>query len=160
VYFKIFKIFSRSIIRTLFNLFGWFGLWCLTPLSTIFQLYRGGRFYWWRKPEYPEKTTDLSHFSIYLTHDDKRCNEFINILRSLHIFVLLFHSLNSGHSRLQSIRDHNNTVDIIHCIPNFDKKYFPFQASWVYLYIIHFFVHCILNFDKKYFPFSCVTSIF
>jgi hypothetical protein len=24
------------------------------------QLYRGDRFYWWRKPKYPEKTTDLS----------------------------------------------------------------------------------------------------
>ena len=38
----------------------WIGLLCLTRHSAIKQLYRGCQFYWWRKLEYPEKTTDLS----------------------------------------------------------------------------------------------------
>ena len=35
-------------------------LWCLTPLSAIFQLYRGGPVYLLRGgAKYPENTTDL-----------------------------------------------------------------------------------------------------
>jgi hypothetical protein len=46
---------------------GFLGLWRLTPLSTIFQVILW-QFYWWRKQEYPEKTTCRKSFANFITY--------------------------------------------------------------------------------------------
>jgi hypothetical protein len=65
----VFSIFCAWLVYYDKGVKVWVGrLWCLTPLSTIFQLYHGGQFYWWRKPEYPAKTTDLPQVTDKLYH--------------------------------------------------------------------------------------------
>jgi hypothetical protein len=45
---------------------GWFMVFNAT--FKIFQLYHGGQFYWWRKQENLEKTTDLPQVTDKLYH--------------------------------------------------------------------------------------------
>jgi hypothetical protein len=44
------------------------GSWCLTPLLTIIQLYRGGQFLLLEETEVPEKTINLTEVTENLDH--------------------------------------------------------------------------------------------
>ena len=75
--------------------------WCLTPLSAIFQLYHGDQFQWWKKPKYPERTTDHGEATGNLHHLRLRveCTLFCNLqnrARTHAVLVIGLHVLSGN----------------------------------------------------------------
>ena len=51
---------KRIIVMLRTNRRGFSVMMFNATFNNISVIYHGGQFYWWRKLEYPEKTTDLS----------------------------------------------------------------------------------------------------
>ena len=62
------KVHQYQLTITYGQLMIFFIFGVLTPLSAIFQLYHGDQFQWWKKPEYPERTTDHGQATGKLYH--------------------------------------------------------------------------------------------
>lgn len=107
-----------------------YGLSCLTPRSTIFQLYCGGQLYLVRKPEYPEKNHRLWHFADKLYHILLYCELYIHVLlyTSLRHFAL---QIDIFHKTKQKTR--SNRISFVTCLGAHTYNMFCYMSRSTYM---------------------------
>jgi hypothetical protein len=119
-------------------------LWYLTPLSTIFQLYHGGQFYWWSKPPICRKSLPK-----FLSHNVVRVHFTISGIRTT-LVVIDTDSIGSCTSTI--------TTTPKYCWKKQDTSITPYDSNISQVVLDYCSTFCF-NFQSKYSsPWECYLT--